>query len=211
MTTLITITTLSILLSAFLLFKKPHSRFPEKYLTIIHFTSLGLVILTIVLLFQGYKLIGQYTSSIIGLLFLSTGILLFGLTTLKGKKLYCSIIAIPTLLINISWFIGGSPLLVPALIFYSMFAPPKVKEKVNENYNIEIHQGVILAPPNLFYLTKRTFGIFEERIRIISPEHFADISRIEIISFKENESLVCKIYSAGLLNSYSIDTLKYNR
>ena len=33
----------------------------------------------------------------------------------------------------------------------------------------------------------------------------------KIVSFKENESLVCKIYSAGLPNSYSIDTLKYNR
>ena len=120
-------------------------------------------------------------------------------------------IAIPTLLINISWFIGGSALLIPGLIFYGMFAPPKVKEKVNENYNIEIHQGAFMAPPNLFYLTKRRFGIFEERISIIASEHLDDISKIEIVSFKENESLVCKIYSDGLPNNYSVDTLKYHR
>lgn len=211
MTTLTTITAISILLSTFWLFKKPKTKLLEKYLTKIHFIFLGLAVLVIVLLLEGLRFIGQYTNSIIGVTFLSSGILLFGLTTAKNIKVYSRLIAIPALLIEISVLVGGSPLLIPALIGYSMFAPPQKQQKVNDKYNIEIHQGVLLAPPNLFYLTKRTALIFDKRIRLTASERAADISKIEIISFTENENVVCKFYNSGSPPDFYIDTLRYKQ
>ena len=170
---------------------------------------MGLAILTMAFLFQGFRFIGQYTNSIIGLIFLTSGIILFGLTTSKVIKVYSGLIAIPTLLTEISLLFGGSALLLPALIGYLMFAAPIKKEKINERYNLEIHQGGIMVPPNLFYLTKQTSLILEEQIHLTSSEHFSDISKIEIVSFKENENIVCKIYTS--LNTFTIDTLQYSK
>ncbi len=209
MTTLITITTLSILLSSFWFFKKPNTKLLEKYVATIHFTFLGLTILTIAFLFQGLRFIGQYTNSTIGLIFLTSGIILFGLTTSKVVKVYSGLIAIPTLLTEISLLFGGSALLLPALIGYLMFAAPLKKEKINNRYNLEIHEGGIMAPPNLFYLTKRISLIFDEQIHLTSSEHFSDISKLDIVSFKENENVVCKIYTNS--NDFTIDTLQYTK
>ena len=196
MTTLLIITTISILLSAFWLFKKPKTKYFEKTITKVHFIFLGLAILTIWLLVEDLSFIGQYTNSIIGLTFFTSGIILFGLTTSKFVKVYSGLIAIPTFLTEISLLFGGSPLILPALIAYLMFAAPLKKEKVNDKYNLEIHEGGIMAPPNHFYLTKRTNFIFDKQIRLTpSLEHFSKISKLEVISFKENENIVCKIYS----------------
>ena len=86
MTTLLIITTISILLSAFWLFKKPKTKYFEKTITKVHFIFLGLAILTIWLLVEDLRFIGQYTNSIIGLTFFTSGIILFGLTTSKFVK-----------------------------------------------------------------------------------------------------------------------------
>lgn len=205
------IATFSLLLSAYWLFKKPNDKKIESYLTKIHFLLLGLTMFTIGLLFGGFRFIGQYTNSITGLLFLSSGILLFGLTTSRGVRTYSSLIAIPSLLIELSILFGGSPLLIPALVGYAMFAPPLKKEKVNHEYNIEVHQGVLLAPPNLFYLTKQTAFIFDKQIRLNTSEHPPTISKLVVVSFIENENVVCKIYTGDNSENFSIDTLWYHK
>ena len=197
------------MLSAFWFFKKPKTKLLEKYVTIIHFSFFGLAILTLAVLFQGLRFIGQYTNSAIGLIFLASGIILFGLTTSKIIKLYSGLIAIPVLLSEISLLLGSSALLLPALIGYLMFAAPLQKEKINDRYNLEVHEGGIMAPPNLFYLTKRTFLIFDRQIHLTGTEHYSHISKLEIVSFTENENVVCKIYTGS--NSFTTDTLQYNK
>jgi hypothetical protein len=212
MTTLLIITTISILLSTFWLFKKPKTKYLEKTVTKIHFTFLGLTILTIAFLFQDLRFIGQYTNSIIGLTFLTTGIILFGLTTSKIIKVYSGLIAIPTLLTEVSLLFGGSPLILPALVGYLMFAAPLKKEKINDQYNLEIHEGGLMAPPNLFYLTKQANFVFDKQIRLTSSsEHFSKISKLEVVNFQENESIVCKIYIDDTKNEFSIDTLYFDK
>lgn len=211
MTTLLIITTISILLSAFWFFKKPKTKYLEKTITKIHFISLGVSILTIWLLVKELRFVGQYTNSIIGLTFLTSGIILFGLTTSKLLKVYSGLIAIPALLTEISLLFGATPFVLPALIGYLMFAAPLKKEKVNDKYNFEIHEGGIMAPPNHFYLTRQTSFIFDKQIRLTpSIEHFSKISKIEVIGFKENEIVVCKIYSDDK-NEFSVDTLRYDK
>ena len=210
MKTLLTITTISVLLSIFWLFKKPKTTYSEKILTKIHFLFLGLTILTLYFIFQRLRFVGQYTNSIIGLTFLTSGILLFGLTTSKTIKFYSGLIVIPTLLTQLSLLIGNSPLLLPALIGYLIFAAPLKKEKVNEKYNFEIHEGAIMVL-NLFYLTKRTSFIFDKQIRLTSSlEHFSKITKVEVISFKENENIVCRIYNDDI-NKNFVDTLRYDK
>ncbi|MBN8666125.1 MAG: hypothetical protein J0M30_01395 [Chitinophagales bacterium] len=183
----------------------------EKTITKIHFIFLGLAILTIYLLVNQLRFVGQYTNSMIGLTFLSSGIILFGLTTSKLIKIYSGLIAIPALLTEISLLFGATPFVLPALIGYLMFAAPLKKEKVNDRYNFEIHEGGIMAPPNHFYLTRQTCFIFDKQIRLTpSLEHFSEISKVEVIGFKENEIVICKIYIEDK-NEFSVDTLQYDK
>ena len=211
MTTLLIITTISILLSAFWFFKKPKTKYLERTITKVHFIFLGLAILTIWLLVNELRFVGQYTNSMIGRIFLTSGIILFGLTTSKFIKIYSGLIAIPALLTEISLLFGATPFVLPALIGYLMFAAPLKKEKVNDKYNFEIHEGGIMALPNHFYLTKQTSFIFDKQIRLTpSLEHLSKISKIEVVSFKENENIVCKIYNDDT-NEFSVDTLRYDK
>ena len=204
--------TISILLSAFWFFKKPKTKYLEKTIIKVHFMFLALAIFTIWLLVKDLRFIGQYTNSIIGLTFLTSGIILFGLTTSKFIKVYSGLFAIPALLTEISLLFGATGFLLPVLIGYLMFAAPLKKEKVNDKFNLEIHEGGIMAPPNHFYLTKRTNFIFDKQIILIpSLEHYSEISKLEIISFKENENIVCKIYSVDIKSEISIDTLHYDK
>ena len=90
-----------------------------------------------------------------------------------------------------------------------MFAAPLEKDKVNDKYNLEIHPGGFLAPAHIFFLTKRTGFIFDKKISLTSSENFSEVSKLEIIDFKENESIVCKIYHDKKQSDYTIDTLRY--
>ena len=211
MKTLLITTIISILLSTFWLFKKPKTNYLENTVAKIHFVFLILAILTIWLLVNELRFIGQYTNSTIGLIFLSSGIILFGLTTSEFINAYSRLIAIPTLLIEILLLLGVKPFIIPALIGYLLFAGPLKKVKINDKYNLEVHEGGLMSPPNLFYLTKQTSLIFDKQIRLApSYEHLSKISKLEVISFKENENVVCKVYS-GDKSEFSVDTLLYKK
>jgi hypothetical protein len=212
MTSLIIITTISILFASIWLLKKPKTKYLENILRKIHFAFLTLAILTIGLLVGRLRFFGLFTNSAIGLIFLTSGILLFGLTTSKIIKIYTGLIAIPTLVTEISFLLFGiSPFLFPAFIGYFMFAAPIKKEKINDKYSVEIYQGGPFAPPNIFYLTKRTSVIFDRQIRLESSENFLNISKFEVIGFKENENVTCKIYIEGNPDNYIVDTLQYSK
>ena len=90
-----------------------------------------------------------------------------------------------------------------------MFAAPVKKEKINDLYNLAIHHGGLLAPPNLFFLTKRTGLIFDKQFHLSSSENFSKISKLEILGFKENESIICRIYMDNN-KKVIVDTLQYH-
>jgi hypothetical protein len=132
------------------------------------------------------------------------------LTTSKVIKVYCGLIAIPALLTEVSLLFGATPFLLPALVVYLIFAPPRQQEKINDNYNLTIHEGGLMAPPNLFYLSKRQ-GLFAREIPLSkSNEYYKPISGLEVISFSEGKSIICKIYG-GNENAFTIDTLQYEK
>jgi hypothetical protein len=200
--------TLSIFISGWFLFKKPKTKSLEKVIAKLHFLFLLLFVVTVALIFQRLHFAGQYTNTFIAVVFLISGIILFGTTTSKIIKVYSGLIAIPAVLTEISLLFGPNPLIFFGLIAYLMFAPPRLKKKINNHYNLEIRRGGFLAPPNLFYLV-RSQGILDKHIPLTSSVQFEEVTKFEVISFKENEHVVCNIYTTGR-SAFTVDTLKYS-
>jgi hypothetical protein len=210
MTTLLILTTLAIFLSTWFLFKKPKTKSLEKVLAFIHFALLLLLVLTIALLMQNLRFAGQFTNTLIAVAFLISGIILFGMTTSKIVKIYSGLIAIPVFLTEVSLLFGATPLLLPAMVAFLMFAPPRQKEPINSQYNLRVHQGGIMAPPNLFYLTQRKGLLDRQFLLTSSAEHFDNISKLEVVSFTKEMHVICKIYGESK-HEFTVDTLQASR
>jgi hypothetical protein len=210
MTTLLILAALSFLLSAWLLFRKKKRKSLERIVAIVHFTALALFVITVALLFQDRRFAGQYTNSVVAVVFLMSGIILFGAATSRIIKVYSGFIAIPALLAEVSLLLGPTPISFLALSVFLMFAPPRLKTKINDSYNLEVRQGGLMAPPNRFALSQRN-GLLDKEIPLSkSNEYFNEISGVEVVGFVEEEYVVCKIYG-GKGNAFTIDTLQYEK
>lgn len=198
MTTFIIITGLSYLIALILFFVKPRMDSHQKTLKSVYLIIVSLFIVTLILLFNGYRLSGQYTNTIIGQTYLSATILLFVLIKSKTLKIYAGLIAVLPFLI------------IPSLFAYLMFAPPITKEKINGQYNLETHPGGIMGCGQILYMTRNTF-IFDKQIYLSSNNCITSIYKLEIITFKENAFLIYKAYHHDKEDKYLanpfVDTL----
>ena len=95
MTLFISLIVLALGVSGVLLFTKTNFPKAEKLLTRMAFFSLVGIILCVVLLSNDLRPKGAYTSGIIGMVFLLTTLILFGLSKRTTTKIWSSLITIP--------------------------------------------------------------------------------------------------------------------
>jgi hypothetical protein len=193
MITFLIITGLTYAIAIVLFFLKFRKVNFDKPVRMVHFTFLGLTILTIVLLLYDCRIKGQYTNSIIGQAFVSSCILLFPLTKSKVLKIYSGLLTIPQLICGLLAIVK-TQFLLPFLIGYLIFAPPITKSSINDRYNIETHQGGFMACSEHIYVTKTAFAFIDKQIFIGNPSCVRHITKIEVTRFSENEIIIYKAY-----------------
>jgi hypothetical protein len=194
MTIFLTITGLTYAIGLFLFFKKIQSDKLDKLARLFHFTFLGLTVLTLILLFNDYRIKGQYTNSIIGQLFICSSILLFSLTKSKGLRIYSGLLTIPQLICGLIAAFGQTAFLLPFMVAYTMFSPPLTKSSIDKTYNVETHQGGFMACSEHIYVTKTAFAILDRQIFIGNPSCVRHITKIEVTEFLEKKKFIYKAY-----------------
>ena len=185
MTTFIILTTTFSVISLVLILKK--SDFPkfEKVIKKISFYSLIGILICVVLLVFEYRLKGKYTTSIIGLTFLLSTILLFGLTKKNLIKIFSGVLTIPILVFGIL----GSFSQIGLVFFYLITLPfqsPIAKFEINKNYNVEVRIGGFMACGESLVITKSKFGILDKQQYVGNNACVTGINKIETKEFKEN-------------------------
>lgn len=179
------VTILFSLLTAFLLiWKKPNLNLLTKYLTFIHILLLILAFVVLVLLLNNYRLIGTYSNTIVGVAFLVSGILLFGLTRNKIVKVYSGIIFTINLIFQIALFFAPNGILLFYAIICVLFQPPYMTKNLTTEKKVEFYEPFLGPPP--IYLTERKFGIFKSQ---------------KLMTFKKGE-----LYNKPDLNNFRIIT-----
>lgn len=196
---------ISLLISACLIWKKLQNKIVARIIGIVHFIFLTLAVFCLVLLVNGYRFNGQYTNSLVGISFIITGILLFGITRLVILKIYSGFIAIPSLIMEIGLLFMPNGFMLPFIIVSLLYQPPYLVEKIDKQYNIEIHQG-FMGPPNIIYLTNKKSFLFRKQTRMQAKgEILSHVKSIKILKFNNDSMLVCQVYLDE--QSSTIDTL----
>ena len=186
MNTYLIILSITILLSIVLkIVKLEHKKF-EKYLSKVAQISLIGLIICILLMSFDYQLKGKYTTSIIGMVFWVSTLLLFGMTKKPMLKIFSGIVAIPTIVIGILALIW-----LPAKIFffilYAIFQPPLATFVIDESYNVEVGQGgFIKSCGEHIYVTKSAYTILEKRVYLGTNVCLTGINHIETVEFNAN-------------------------
>ncbi len=186
MTTFIVLITIFSGISLVLILKKYDFPKLEKVIRKISFYSLIGILICVVLLAFDFRLKGKYTTSIIGLTFLLSTILLFGLTKKNLTKVLSGILTIPIFIFGILsmfWEMGF-------VFFYLItlpFQPPFTKSEINANHNVEVRVGGFFACGESLVITKSQFGILDKQQYVGNNSCVTGITKIETIEFKENE------------------------
>lgn len=168
-----------------LIFKKYDFPKLEKVIRKISFYSLIGILICVVLLIFDFRLKGKYTTSIIGLTFLISTILLFGLTKRNLTKILSGILTIPIFIFGILSFYSE----IGLVFFYFISIPfqaPMAKSEINDNHNVEVRIGGFLACGENLVITKSQFGILDKQQYAGNNYCVTGIDKIETIEFKEN-------------------------
>jgi len=187
MTTFLVLITIFLGISLVLILTK--SNFPklEKVIKKISFYSLiGILICALLLVFE-FRLKGEYTTSIIGLTFVLSTILLFGLTKNTLNKILSGILTIPMFVFGILSLIWEMPIAFFYLIALP-FEPPIAKFEMNDNHNVEVRVGGFLACGESLIITESTFGILDKQKYVGNNSCVTGINKIETLDFKENKA-----------------------
>ena len=187
MTTFLVLITIFLGISLVLILTK--SDFPklEKVIKKISFYSLiGILICALLLVFE-FRLKGEYTTSIIGLTFVLSTILLFGLTKNTRNKILSGILTIPMFVFGILSLIWEMPIAFFYLIALP-FEPPIAKFEMNDNHNVEVRVGGFLACGESLIITESTFGILDKQKYVGNNSCVTGINKIETLDFKGNKA-----------------------
>jgi ABC-2 type transport system permease protein len=149
------------------------------------YSLIGILICTVLLIFD-FRLKGKYTTTIIGLTFLLSTILLFGLTKKKLTKVLSGILTIPMFVFGILSLIWEMPIVFFHLIALP-FQPPFAKSEINNNHNVEVRVGGFMACGESLVITKSQFGILDKQQYVGNNSCVTGITKIETIEFKENK------------------------
>lgn len=157
----------------------------EKIVRKISFYSLIGILICVLLLVFDLRLKGKYTTSIIGLTFLLSTILVFGLTKKSTTKVLSGILTIPIFIfgiLSLFWKMGF-------VFFYLItlpFQPPFSKSEINENHNVEVRNGGFFACGESLVITKSKFGILDKQHYVGNNFCATGIYKIKTLKFKEN-------------------------
>jgi len=179
---------ITVLLGISLVLVLTKSDFPklEKIIKRISFYSLfGVIICSLLLVFD-YRFKGKYTTTIIGLTFLISTIILFGLTKKTRTKILSGILTIPIAIFGISSLIWEMPI----IFFYLLvmpFHPPKVKFEIDKRHNIEVRNGGFMACGESLFITESNLLILDRLKHVGNNSCVTGINKIETINFKENK------------------------
>lgn len=158
----------------------------EKVIKRISFYSLiGISICGLLLVFN-FRFKGTYTTTIIGLTFLISTIILFGLTKKKRTKILSGFLTIPLVIFGISSLIWEMPI----IFFYLLtmpFHPPKAKFEISKKHNIEVRDGGFMACGESLFITESSFLILDEIKHVGNNSCVIGINKIETLSFEENK------------------------
>ncbi|WP_272023416.1 hypothetical protein [Olleya namhaensis] len=203
MTTFIILITVFSGISLVLILKKYDFPKLEKVIRKISFYSLIGIFICVVLLAFDIRLKGKFTTSIIGLTFLLSTILLFGLTKKNLIKSLSGILTIPMFIfgiISLFWEIGFVFFYLIALPFMA----PLAKSEINQNYNVELRVGGFMACGEKLVITKSLFGILDKQQYAGINHCVTGIDKIETLEFKENnvELLIYHDGKTGIENPY---------
>lgn len=178
--------TLTLVISLMLTIKKVSFPKLEKSIRKISFYSLMVILICVILLLFDFRLKGKYTVSIIGLIFLTSTILLYGLTKNNLYKILSGILTVPIFILGIvSPFIEG-----PIAILYLIampFQPPLVKSEINQNYNVEIRDDGFLPCTESLVITKSKFWIFDKQKNLENNFCLTGIIKIKALVLNENK------------------------
>lgn len=149
--------------------------------------------ISITLFFFDIKFIGIYTNTIIGLTFILSNLVFFGLIRNTGKKLLRVVIL--TLIFPISLYI----------LFVSQ---PVSRFKINDSYTIEVLTGGFLSCGQIIDITENRYLIFEKIVLYESSLCLRDITKIETINFdgKHGEFLIYHNVKMDSENPYRYKT-----
>ena len=149
------------------------------------YSLIGILICSVLLIFD-FRLKGKYTTTIIGLTFLLSTILLFGLTKKNLTKVLSGILTIPMFVFGILSLIWEMPIVFFHLIAFP-FQPPFAKSEINNNHNVEVRVGGFMACGESLVITKSQFGILDKQQYIGNNSCVTGITKIETLEFTENE------------------------
>lgn len=187
MTIFFVLLTVALAISLVLIMTK--SDFPklEKVIKKISFYSLIGILFCLALLVFDYRLKGKYTTSIIGLTFLLSTILLFGLTKKNLTKTLTGILTIPMFIFGILGLIWEMPMVFFSLIALP-FQPPMAKSEINKNYNVEVRVGGFFACGESLVITESIFGILDKQKYVGNNSCVTGINKIETLEFDKNKT-----------------------
>ncbi len=151
---------------------------------ILVFTTAAFFVLT-VLSFNGYKLKGLYSNSIIEIIFITTTIIYFVLAKSTKRKLITVVILIPLILLS---------------LFTLLFGRTIYERKIADGYKIQVTTGGLLSCGELIHLTETEFLIFDKEMVYESNLCLREIKRIETLKFDQN-SADFLIYHNGEMDS----------
>ena len=147
-------------------------------------TTVTFFVLT-VLSFNGYKLKGLYSNSIIGIIFITTAITYFVLAKSTKRKLIKVVILIPLILLS---------------LFILLFGRTIYESKIADGYKIQVTTGGIMSCGELIHLTETEFLIFDKEILYESSLCLKEIKRIETVNF-DDDSAEFLIYHNGEMDT----------
>ena len=207
MSLFISLIVLALGVSGILLLTK--TRFPkaEKLLSRIALLSLVVMILCVVLLSNDLCLKGAYTSAIIGVVFLLTTLVLFGLSKRTTTKIWSGLITIPVFICCLlSLFDKGY-----LFFFYLLalpFAPPIATYDVDETHQVEVHDGGFMACGESLVLTESTCFLFDKQRYAGNNHCVTNIYKVETVAFDENKAtfLIHHDESRNIENPYTYET-----
>ena len=144
------------------------------------------IFVTIILLsFGGLKLKGLYSDQIIGLIFIVTSLLFFGITKNTTQKIIPIIIIVPLILLN-----GYS----------QVFNKKLVRYKVTDDYDLIVSQEGFLTCGEIIRLTETKFLIFDKELIYDQSQCLQGITKIETVVFNKHRAEFL-LYHNGKMDS----------
>ena len=173
--------------------KKNFPKTEKAIIQILILTTVTFIILTI-LLFNGFKLKGLYSNSIIGLIFILISLSYFLIVKYTKRKLVSIFLLIPVVLLS---------------IYLQVFNQTVGCFKITNDLNIVISREGFLGCGEIIRLTTSKFGIFDKELIYDSNQCLRGISKIETVEFN-NKQAKFLIYHNGEMDSenpyhYEID------